>query len=149
MTSMNPQDSIDTIASYEPLNAEQRIRQSGDIVGLKNIGNTCYFNSILQVYYNMPDFVKSIMEFKDDEANYKTPVPDLDQEEKALIFRLEQSRHLIKYLKILFAEMSIGDSKYVDPTKVLKSITDDSGKIIELGNQRDIGEFNDSFLSRV
>lgn len=45
--------------------------------------------------------------------------------------------------------MSIGDSKYVDPTKVLKSITDDSGKIIELGNQRDIGEFNDSFLSRV
>lgn len=89
MASMNPQDSIDTIASYEPLNAEQRIRQSGDIVGLKNIGNTCYFNSILQVYYNMPDFVKSIMEFKDDEANYKTPVPDLDQEEKALIFRLE------------------------------------------------------------
>lgn len=47
MASMNPQDSIEAIASYEPLNAEQRIRQSGDIVGLKNIGNTCYFNSIL------------------------------------------------------------------------------------------------------
>ena len=30
--------------------------------------------------------------------------------------------------------MSIGDNKYVDPTKVLKSITDDSGKVIELGN---------------
>ena len=47
MASMNPQDSIEAIASYEPLNPEQRIRQSGDIVGLKNIGNTCYFNSIL------------------------------------------------------------------------------------------------------
>lgn len=45
--------------------------------------------------------------------------------------------------------MSIGDGKYADPTKVLKSITDDSGKVIELGNQKDIGEFNDSFLSRV
>ena len=149
MASMNPQDSIDTIACYEPLNAEQRIRQGGDIAGLKNIGNTCYFNSILQVYYNMPDFVRSIMEFKDDEQINITPIPDLDQEEKALLFRLEQSKNLIKYLKILFAEMAIGDSKYVDPTKVLKSITDDSGKVIELGNQKDIGEFNDSFLSRV
>jgi len=45
--------------------------------------------------------------------------------------------------------MSIGDSKYADPTRVLKLITDDSGKVIELGGQKDIGEFNDSFLSRV
>ena len=78
MASMNPQDSIDTIACYEPLNGEQRLRQTGDIAGLKNIGNTCYFNSILQVYYNMPDFVKSIMEFKDDESMMLTPMPDLD-----------------------------------------------------------------------
>jgi uncharacterized UBP type Zn finger protein len=33
---------------------------------LKNIGNTCYFNSILQVYYNLPEFVNAILEFKDD-----------------------------------------------------------------------------------
>ena len=99
----------------------------------------------------MPDFVSSILQFQDDEALSLTPTPDsqLDQEEKSLTFRLEQSRQLIKNLKILFAEMSIGDSKYADPTKVLRSITDDSGKVIELGNQKDIGEFNDSFLSRV
>jgi hypothetical protein len=41
---------------------------------------------------------------------------------------------LIKNLKILFAEMTIGNKKYADPTKVLKSITDDSGKIIQLGD---------------
>jgi uncharacterized UBP type Zn finger protein len=34
--------------------------------GLKNIGNTCYFNSILQVYYNIPEFVNAILEFQDD-----------------------------------------------------------------------------------
>jgi ubiquitin carboxyl-terminal hydrolase 25/28 len=45
--------------------------------------------------------------------------------------------------------MCAGDKKYVNPAKVLKSITNDSGEPIELGDQKDIGEFNDSFLSRV
>ena len=45
--------------------------------------------------------------------------------------------------------MSIGNKKYADPSQVLKFITDDSGKQINLGDQKDIGEFNDSLLSRV
>lgn len=52
--------------SYEPLNPEQRKRDTNAPCGLKNIGNTCYFNSILQVYYNLPEFVNAILEFKDD-----------------------------------------------------------------------------------
>lgn len=39
--------------------------------------------------------------------------------------------------------------KYGDPTEVLKSITDDYGKPVEIGEEKDIGEFNDTFLSRV
>lgn len=62
---------------------------------------------------------------------------------------MEKSRVLIKHLKIIFAQMAVGDKKYADPTNVLKSITSDSGSPIELGDQKDIGEFNDSFLSRV
>lgn len=34
-------------SNYEPLNPEQRKREDSIPVGLKNIGNTCYFNSIL------------------------------------------------------------------------------------------------------
>ena len=33
--------------SYEPINPEKRKRDVGCPVGLKNIGNTCYFNSLL------------------------------------------------------------------------------------------------------
>ncbi|MFM7855382.1 MAG: hypothetical protein ACKO96_26515 [Flammeovirgaceae bacterium] len=29
------------------------------------MGNTCYLNSLLQSYYNLPNFVKAILEFKD------------------------------------------------------------------------------------
>jgi len=45
--------------------------------------------------------------------------------------------------------MAISDKKYADPTGVLRNITDDSGKTIEIGEEKDIGDFNDSFLSRV
>lgn len=33
---------------------------------MKNIGNTCYLNSALQSYYNLPNFVSAIMGFQDD-----------------------------------------------------------------------------------
>lgn len=52
--------------TYEPLNAEDRKRENGVPAGLKNIGNTCYFNSLLQVYYNMPEFVNLILSYEDD-----------------------------------------------------------------------------------
>lgn len=45
--------------------------------------------------------------------------------------------------------MALGDKKYADPSVVLKSITDDSGRQMEIGDEKDIGEFNDSFLSRI
>lgn len=45
--------------------------------------------------------------------------------------------------------MSKSDKKYADPTAVANSLTDDNGKPFQLGEERDIGEFNDCLLSRV
>ena len=39
--------------------------------------------------------------------------------------------------------MTKGDKKYADPTQVLKSMTDEWGKPVEIGDEKDIGEFND------
>ena len=45
--------------------------------------------------------------------------------------------------------MTKSDKKYGDPTAVLRCLTDNNGRPVEIGNEQDIGEFNDTLLSRV
>ena len=45
--------------------------------------------------------------------------------------------------------MAKSDKKYADPTGVLRQLTNDNGQPVEIGPERDIGEFNDTLLSRV
>lgn len=45
--------------------------------------------------------------------------------------------------------MIASDKKYIDPTEVVKSICDDFGNLLPIGDQKDVGEFNHYFLSRV
>lgn len=45
--------------------------------------------------------------------------------------------------------MILSNKKYLDPTVVLKSLTDDFGNRILIGEQKDIGEFNMNFIERI
>jgi ubiquitin carboxyl-terminal hydrolase 25 len=49
----------------------------------------------------------------------------------------------------LFATLAISDKKYTDPSAVLHAIVDDYGNPIQIGEQKDIGEFNNTFLARI
>jgi ubiquitin carboxyl-terminal hydrolase 25 len=73
MESMKAQQNGLNPVNQEPMNPEQRKREDNVPVGLKNLGNTCYFNSILQVYFNIPEFACAILEFQDDDF----PLPPL------------------------------------------------------------------------
>ena len=45
--------------------------------------------------------------------------------------------------------MAIGNRTYVDPGPVLQTIVDDNENQILVGDQRDLREFNEIFLSRI
>jgi ubiquitin carboxyl-terminal hydrolase 25/28 len=93
--------------------------------GLKNIGNTCYFNSLIQIYFNLPLFVEEIMRFNPDE---KFSLADIPERQRADIEKkVNANKKLIKELQVLFANMALSDKKYADPSKVMNSIMDDSG----------------------
>ena len=43
----------------------------------------------------------------------------------------------------------MGSKKYLDPSAVLTSIVDDVGEKFKIGEEKDMQEFNDMFLSRI
>jgi len=45
--------------------------------------------------------------------------------------------------------MTKGNKKYADPHKVLRSIVDNFGETIKIGDEKDIREFNEVFHSRI
>ena len=63
--------------------------------------------------------------------------------------RSQQSKMLVENMAKLFASMILANRKYVDPTSVLKSLTDDFGNQVHVGEQKDLGEFNINFLERI
>ena len=103
--------------SYEPP-IEERIRKPDQAVGLRNIGNTCYFNSLLQIYYSLPSFVEKILKFEVKEG--------LKGKDDTATKRIESGMKLIRELKKMFGLMAIGNKAYVEPGPVLAAIVDDS-----------------------
>ena len=45
--------------------------------------------------------------------------------------------------------MARSEKKYADPTGVLKAIVDEYGNPVQVGDQEDMGEFNDLLLARI
>ena len=65
---MSITDNPMALNAFEPLNPTDRVRAAGVPVGLKNVGNTCYFNSLLQTYFRIPKFVQAVLSFQPDVA---------------------------------------------------------------------------------
>jgi ubiquitin carboxyl-terminal hydrolase 25 len=74
--------------------AEERKRVNGFPVGLQNVGNTCYFNSLMQTYFYMPEFVKQVLDFQ---------IP------KEINIKERNQMQFIKCIQVMFAKMIKGN----------------------------------------
>ncbi|CAH3016835.1 unnamed protein product [Porites evermanni] len=120
----------------DPVNPYERQRQDGCPVGLKNVGNTCWFSAVIQSLFHLPVFRRLVL-------NYIPPTdpPDKQEDSYRVSFMTE--------LRIIFALMLGSKRKYVDPTKavqILKEALKYNGSESNPGNQQDVSEFTHKLL---
>ncbi|XP_041066917.1 ubiquitin carboxyl-terminal hydrolase 25 isoform X3 [Carcharodon carcharias] len=118
----------------DSINPYDRKRQENCPVGLKNVGNTCWFSAVIQSLFNLLEFRRLVL-------NYVPPtdpqdVPQNQKERRNLPFMRE--------LRQLFALMVSSKRKYVDPSRAVE-ILKDTFKSNDL-QQQDVSEFTHKLL---
>eukprot|EP01122_Echinamoeba_exundans_P013317 TRINITY_DN5797_c0_g1_i1.p1 TRINITY_DN5797_c0_g1~~TRINITY_DN5797_c0_g1_i1.p1 ORF type:complete len:1044 (-),score=252.43 TRINITY_DN5797_c0_g1_i1:14-3145(-) len=114
-------------------------------VGLKNVGNTCYLNSLLQTYFMMPQLRKRVLSL---DLKSPSPKPSNDPNPASPPGK-DDTTPFMKELQRMYSYLIASQEKFFDPSKLFKSLVDEQGNPVRIGSQEDVGEFNDLFLWRV
>ncbi|XP_061819146.1 ubiquitin carboxyl-terminal hydrolase 25 isoform X4 [Nerophis lumbriciformis] len=115
-------------------NPHDRKRIDNCPVGLKNVGNTCWFSAVIQSLFNLLEFQRLVL-------NYSPPtkIHDLPRNQKE-----HRNLPFMQELRNLFSLMVGSKRKYVDPSRAVE-ILKDAFKSSEL-QQQDVSEFTHKLL---
>ncbi|XP_056298543.1 ubiquitin carboxyl-terminal hydrolase 25 isoform X3 [Pseudoliparis swirei] len=118
----------------DSLNPHDRKRIDTCPVGLKNVGNTCWFSAVIQSLFNLLEFQRLVL-------NYSPPaqVHDLPRNQKE-----HRNLPFMQELRNLFSLMVGSKRKYVDPSRAVE-ILKDAFKSSE-SQQQDVSEFTHKLL---
>ncbi|XP_035289841.1 ubiquitin carboxyl-terminal hydrolase 25 isoform X4 [Anguilla anguilla] len=115
-------------------NPHERKRLENCPVGLKNVGNTCWFSAVIQSLFNLLEFQRLVL-------HYSPParVQDLPRNQKE-----HRNLPFMQELRHLFSLMVGSKRKYVDPSRAVE-ILKDAFKSSE-SQQQDVSEFTHKLL---
>ncbi|XP_029556387.1 ubiquitin carboxyl-terminal hydrolase 25 isoform X5 [Salmo trutta] len=115
-------------------NPHDRKRMENCPVGLKNVGNTCWFSAVIQSLFNLLEFQRLVL-------HYSPParVQDLPRNQKE-----HRNLPFMQELRNLFSLMVGSKRKYVDPSCAVE-ILKDAFKSSE-SQQQDVSEFTHKLL---
>ena len=104
-------------------------------VGLRNLGNTCYVNSFLQIWFHNLKFRKSLYDWEPGED------PEEKDNESILDAELYEPKSKVASLQALFAMMQFTKRKFVDPQDFICKLG------LNPSIQQDAQEFSKLFIS--
>uniref|UniRef100_A0A8C1GZF1 Ubiquitin carboxyl-terminal hydrolase 25 n=1 Tax=Cyprinus carpio TaxID=7962 RepID=A0A8C1GZF1_CYPCA len=115
-------------------NPHDRKRQDNCPVGLKNVGNTCWFSAVIQSLFNLLEFQRLVL-------HYSPParMQDLPRNQKE-----HRNLPFMQELRCLFSLLVGSKRKYVDPSRAVE-ILKDAFKSSE-SQQQDVSEFTHKLL---
>ena len=109
------------------ISAVSKEKSQAGLVGLKNLGCTCYMNSLLQQLFMLNTFREGILATNTD-ANQE---------------------NLLYQLQYLFASLQCSDKQYINTKAFASTIKDFDGNPINLNEQMDVDEFFNYFLDKL
>ncbi|NWX98466.1 UBP25 hydrolase, partial [Nothoprocta ornata] len=115
-------------------NPYDRKRQDNCPVGLKNVGNTCWFSAVIQSLFNLLEFRRLVLNF-----NAPANAQDLPRNQKE-----HRNLPFMRELRYLFALLVGSKRKYVDPSRAVE-ILKDAFKSND-SQQQDVSEFTHKLL---
>uniref|UniRef100_A0A8C6TBI1 Ubiquitin carboxyl-terminal hydrolase n=1 Tax=Neogobius melanostomus TaxID=47308 RepID=A0A8C6TBI1_9GOBI len=115
-------------------NPHDRKRIDNCPVGLKNVGNTCWFSAVIQSLFNLLEFQRLVLHYSPPARVQE--LPRNQKEHRNLPFMQE--------LRNLFSLMVGSKRKYVDPSRAVE-ILKDAFKSSE-SQQQDVSEFTHKLL---
>lgn len=115
-------------------NPYDRKRQDNCPVGLKNVGNTCWFSAVIQSLFNLLEFQRLVLHYSPPARMQE--LPRNQKEHRNLPFMQE--------LRRLFSLLVGSKRKYVDPSRAVE-ILKDAFKSSE-SQQQDVSEFTHKLL---
>eukprot|EP00118_Oscarella_pearsei_P007856 m.39424 g.39424 ORF g.39424 m.39424 type:complete len:972 (+) comp32740_c0_seq1:82-2997(+) len=116
----------------DPLDPHERVREGDHPVGLKNVGNTCWFSAVIQSLFHLPLFRNHVasVQLAGDE-------PECEQR------KLSPAICFVRELRDLFALLLKSKRKYVDPSQAVQKLRSTfASSATQTANQQDISEFN-------
>ncbi|XP_064157376.1 ubiquitin carboxyl-terminal hydrolase 25-like isoform X1 [Anguilla rostrata] len=116
-------------------NPHDRKRQDSCPVGLKNVGNTCWFSAVIQSLFHLLEFQRLVLLYAPPERS--GDLPRNQQESPSVLF--------VRELRRLFALMLASKRKYVDPSRALE-ILNTAFKSSGAQQQQDVSEFTHRLL---
>ncbi|RUS80111.1 hypothetical protein EGW08_012110 [Elysia chlorotica] len=114
----------------DPLNPHERKRADGWPVGLRNVGNTCWFSAVIQSLFHIHKFRNIVLNYKN------CPLPE------------HETNHKLRFvceLRQLFGLMVGSHRKYVDPSMAV-NILKEASATTALDGQQDVSEFQHKLL---